>query len=74
MIWLALAAALAVGYILGRVQPYTRLADWANWELRWHADRWLSSRLRQTALLGLLLVTAPVNTVRVWRQRKDPRP
>lgn len=66
-------AALAVGYILGRVQPYDRLANWADWQLRFHLDRW-TSKPRQAALLTLLLITDPFATVHAWRHRKDPPP
>ncbi|MER5715758.1 hypothetical protein [Streptomyces sp. NPDC002132] len=73
MIWLAVIAALAVGYLLGRTRPYTRLADWTNWQLRFHLDRW-TSRPRQVVLFALLLLTDPVNTVHGWRHRHDPPP
>jgi len=73
VIWLAIAAALAVGYALGRARLYTRLADWTNWQLRFHLDRWVS-RPRQAALFGLLLLTDPVRTASAWRHRKDPEP
>ncbi|MEV1040511.1 hypothetical protein AB0J01_28255 [Streptomyces sp. NPDC050204] len=66
-------AALAVGYGLGRWQPYVRLAEWANWQLRLSLHRW-TSRPRQAVLFVLLLVTDPVRTVRAWRGRHDPPP
>ncbi|QKW31531.1 hypothetical protein HUT11_35580 (plasmid) [Streptomyces seoulensis] len=66
-------ALLAAGYGLGRLQPYARLAHWANWQLRFHLDRW-TSKPRQAVLLALLLVTDPVNTVYAWRHRHDPPP
>jgi len=44
------------GYVAGRTRPYGRLQDWANWQLRFHADRWLT-RPRRAALLVLLLLT-----------------
>jgi hypothetical protein len=71
--WLLYAALLAGGYALGRARPYTRLADWTNWQLRFHLDRW-TSRPRQAALFSLLLLTDPVRTVAAWRHRKDPEP
>ncbi|MEV8335658.1 hypothetical protein [Streptomyces niveus] len=66
-----IVVALAVGYGLGRWQPYDRLSAWVNWQLRFRADRW-ASRPRQAVLLGLLLVTDPVHTARAWRHRNDP--
>lgn len=69
----AALALLAAGYTIGRLRPYERLADWANWQLRFHLDRW-TSKPRQTALFTLLLLTDPVNTVHGWRHRNDPPP
>ncbi|MFD7541279.1 MULTISPECIES: hypothetical protein [unclassified Streptomyces] len=63
---------LAAGYLLGRLRPYVRLADWTNWQLTCHRDRWLT-RPRQVALLGLLLLTDPVNTISAWRNSQEPR-
>lgn len=71
MIWFAIVAALAVGYLLGRARPYVRLADWANWQLRFRLDRW-TSRPRQAVLFTLLLLTDPAPTIRAWRRRNDP--
>lgn len=75
-VWTATASALAllaVGYAIGRLRPYQRLGDWADWQLRFHLDRW-TSRPRQAVLFGLLLVTDPVRTIDAWRHRKDPPP
>jgi hypothetical protein len=68
---LAAIALLAVGYVLGRLRPYQRLGDWADWQLRFHLDRW-TSRPRRAALFSLLLITDPVPAIDVWRHRKDP--
>ncbi|MGV9803901.1 hypothetical protein ACWDTP_38270 [Mycobacterium sp. NPDC003449] len=68
---LAAAVLLAAGYALGRIRPWDRLATWANWEVRFHLDRW-ATRPRQTALFVLLLMTDPIGTVRAWRHRHDP--
>ncbi|MFB7461258.1 hypothetical protein [Streptomyces sp. NPDC056188] len=73
MIWLAITAAAAAGYLIGRLRPYDRLATWVNWELRFHLDRW-TSKPRQVALFSLLLLTDPVRTVHAWRHRHDPPP
>jgi hypothetical protein len=65
---------LAVGYLAGRIRPYVRLAEWTNWQLRFHTDQW-ATKPRMACLLALLLLTDPVNTVRVWLRRKDaPEP
>ncbi|MEW2393150.1 hypothetical protein AB0933_32795 [Streptomyces venezuelae] len=66
-------ALLAAGYALGRFRPYARLADWANWQVRFHLGRW-SSRPRQAVLFTLLLISDPTHTVDAWRHRRDPRP
>ncbi|MFI5525015.1 hypothetical protein [Streptomyces platensis] len=68
---LAATALLAAGYALGRLRPHDRLAEWTNWQLGFHLDRW-TSRPRQAALFALLLLTDPINTVRAWRHRNDP--
>ena len=70
---LAVLAALAAGYGLGRYRPWLRLGDWANWQVRFRLARW-NSRPREAALFALLLATAPVRTVRAWRHRNDPPP
>jgi hypothetical protein len=70
------AAALglfAAGYALGRIRPWDRLADWADWQLRFHLNRW-TSRPRQAALFALLLLTDPIRTIYAWRHRNDPPP
>lgn len=67
------AVALPVGYMLGRLRPYERLADWTNWQLRFHLDRW-ASRPGQAVLFILLLLTDTRRTVHAWRHRKDPEP
>ncbi|TRV72564.1 hypothetical protein FKN01_29690 [Streptomyces sp. 130] len=71
---LAVLAALAAGYGLGRWRPWYRLGDWANWQVRFHFARWNGSRPREAALFVLLLATDPVRTVRAWRHRNDPPP
>ncbi|MET9056181.1 hypothetical protein ABZW50_34155 [Streptomyces bacillaris] len=68
----AVLAALATGYGLGRWRPWMRLGDWANWQLRFHLNRWDRNRPRLTSLFVLLLATDPANTVRAWRHRNDP--
>ncbi|MDK0525084.1 hypothetical protein [Streptomyces sp. ML-6] len=68
---LAVLAALIAGYGLGRWQPYGRLAEWTNWQLRFHLGRW-TSRPRQATLFALLMLTDPVGTLHAWRHRYDP--
>lgn len=70
---LGLLAGVAVGYVLGRIKPYERLADWTDWQLRFHLARW-TSRPRQAALFTLLLITDPRRTVHAWKHRNDPPP
>lgn len=64
---------LTVGYAIGRYRPYEKLADWTDWQLRFHLNRW-TSRPRQVVLFTLLLITDPVRTVHGWRHRNDPPP
>lgn len=70
---LTAAAALAAGYLLGRTRPWMRLGDWANWQLRFHLDRW-TSRPRQAALFTLLWATDPLFMAHAVRHRHDPPP
>lgn len=73
MIWLTLTAGLtlvAAGYGLGRTRPYATLADWTNWQLRFHLD-WWTGRPRQAVLFTLLLLTDTRRTIHAWRHRKD---
>ncbi|MEV4500364.1 hypothetical protein AB0J84_32330 [Micromonospora arborensis] len=65
--------ALAAGYALGRLRPWVRLGEWANWQLRFHVDRW-ATRPRM-AVLGLALVlTDPVGMWTAYRRRNEPPP
>lgn len=65
-----IAGALAAGYGIGRGRPWQRLGDWAEWQLRLHADRWATVP-RQIALVALLLLTDPAHLIRAWRHRQD---
>lgn len=80
MIWLAVVAALAAGYALGRIKPAARASSWAHW-LFYGADRptrrdprwWLA----QAVFLGeisVMLVTRPRDFAHAWRHRNDPPP
>ncbi|MGX9921766.1 hypothetical protein ACWIG4_18150 [Streptomyces sp. NPDC002248] len=68
-----LLAALVAGYGLGRWRPWMRFGDWANWEMRFHLDRY-TTRPRQALLFAALLATDTRETVRAWRHRHDPPP
>jgi hypothetical protein len=62
---------LAAGYAIGRYRPWIRLADWTEWQLRFHLDRW-TSRPQQAALFTLLLITDTRRTLHAWKHRHDP--
>ncbi|MFD4572072.1 hypothetical protein ACFWNK_01925 [Streptomyces sp. NPDC058417] len=74
MIWLATLTALTIGYTLGRYRPWSRLGDWADWQLRFRLARWQATRTRQAVLFGLLLLTDPAASAQAWRHRNDPPP
>ncbi|MFF3617565.1 hypothetical protein [Streptomyces sp. NPDC002580] len=74
---LALGAVLALaalaGYAAGRLRPWARLGEWANWQLRFHVDRW-STRPRMAVLAAALIVTDPGGMWHAHRHRNDPGP
>lgn len=68
---------LAVGYAIGRWQPYRRASDWAHWQR--HSPRPTGPRLWATwTVLSAeniaWLLTHPVRGVHAWRHRNDPPP
>ncbi|MFJ9623333.1 hypothetical protein [Streptomyces sp. NPDC101181] len=53
------AAALAAGYLLGRLRPWRRAGDWAADQVR-HAGAWVrGGTVRQAAVVLVHVVTAP---------------
>lgn len=67
--------ALAAGYLLGRLRPWVRLGDWANWQR--YGNR--PTGLRYAAAWSALsvenitwLVTHPSKGWHAWRHRNDP--
>ncbi|MFJ9427973.1 hypothetical protein [Streptomyces sp. NPDC101249] len=76
MIALALAAVLAAaaGYAAGRLRPWVRLGEWANWQLRFDLARW-DTRPRSAVLAAALIVTDPRGMRDAYRnRRRDPEP
>lgn len=79
MTLLAVLAALAVGYLLGRARLGHRASDWAHWLIygrnftrpswRW----WLAQLVFVVEISGMLLAH-PVRTVSAWKHRHDPPP
>ncbi|MFH8439333.1 hypothetical protein ACH4A3_29430 [Streptomyces sp. NPDC018007] len=68
---LALAVALAAGYLLGRLRPWRRLGDWAVDQIR-HAGPWArGGHVRQAALVLAHLLTAPRTSRRILRTQAD---
>ncbi|MCT2591112.1 hypothetical protein LHJ74_14540 [Streptomyces sp. N2-109] len=73
------AAALAAGYVLGRIRPARRASDWAWCTIRRSAVtrntwRWWATQPVFGVEIVLLLATRPRATVRAWRHRHDPPP
>ncbi|MEU6925539.1 hypothetical protein [Streptomyces sp. NPDC046631] len=68
---LGAALLLATGYGLGRWRPWRRLANWTNWQMRFHADQWTGWH-REATLAALLLATDTRAFLRAWRHRHDP--
>jgi len=77
VIWFALAAALAVGYAIGRARPGHRASQWAAWQrigkrpTGWrYAATWT---VLSAENLGWL-IAHPVQGWRAWQHRNDPPP
>ncbi|MGO4634919.1 hypothetical protein AB4225_28930 [Streptomyces sp. 2RAF24] len=61
------AAALAAGYLLGRLRPWQRLGDWAAYQVR-HAGTWARGGTGRQAVVVLAhAVTAPRTSWRIIR-------
>ncbi|MFI8504496.1 hypothetical protein ACIGFK_39235 [Streptomyces sp. NPDC085524] len=61
------AAALAVGYLLGRLRLWRRAGDWAADQVR-HAGTWVRGGAGRQAVVVLVhAVTAPRNSWRIMR-------
>lgn len=69
----AIAAALAVGYLLGRIRPLDRLDTWV-WRQFTFGGPWFASRPRQVVLLAAHALVRPTATWHAWRHRHDPPP
>ncbi|MFB7029649.1 MULTISPECIES: hypothetical protein [unclassified Streptomyces] len=75
---LAVALALALGYLTGRTRPVQRASDWAHWQsYRTRRPRGLRYAAMWTVLsaenIGWLLAH-PVKGWHAWRHRNDPPP
>lgn len=73
---LAAAAAVLVGYVVGRVRPALRLANWAAWKA--YGTRkgacWRIAWLVLQAEALLWIACHPIQTRDAWRHRNDPPP
>ncbi|MEU9033252.1 hypothetical protein AB0D46_38315 [Streptomyces sp. NPDC048383] len=59
------AAALAAGYLLGRLRPWRRAGDWAADQVR-HAGTWVRGGAGRQAVVVLVhVVTAPRTSWRI---------
>jgi hypothetical protein len=67
-------AALSLGYAVGRLRPWDRLADWADWEIRVRRGAWATTGPRTAALAAAFALTQPGRALHAWRHRNDPPP
>lgn len=77
MIAVLIAAALAIGYALGRYRPARRVSDWAHWQRYGRRPRGLRYAATWTVLSAddiAWLITHPVKGWHAWRHRNDPPP
>jgi hypothetical protein len=65
------AALLLAGYLLGRLRPWTRLADWAHDQIRYDGAWLTGGRSKQVLLLAAWAATAPRDTYQAFRERKQ---
>jgi hypothetical protein len=65
------AALLLAGYLLGRLRPWNRLADWAHDQIRYDGAWLTGGKPRQVLLLAAWAATAPGDTYRAFRERKQ---
>ncbi|MDX3186610.1 hypothetical protein ABZ516_32650 [Streptomyces sp. NPDC019826] len=63
------SAALAVGYLLGRLRPWSQLGDWAADQVRFTGSWVRGGAARQAAVVLAHAVTAPRTS---WRSMRAP--
>lgn len=68
---LAAAAALAVGYVLGRVRPWDRLDTWV-WHRFAFMGEWTKSKPQQVLTMAAHILVRPRISWDIWRHRNDP--
>ncbi|MEU3743233.1 hypothetical protein AB0E78_40020 [Streptomyces sp. NPDC032198] len=61
------AAALAAGYLLGRLRPWRRLGDWAADQVRFTGAWVRGGAARQAVVVLVHAVTAPRTSWRIMR-------
>lgn len=80
MVWLAVVAALTVGYLLGRVKPAARASSWAHWLFFGTTcpgrrdPRWWLAQAVFLCEIAVLLASRPRQTVHAWQHRHDLPP
>jgi hypothetical protein len=70
---LLIVAALAAGYLLGRLRPFDRLDTWV-WHQFTFGSTWFDTKPRQAVLLAVHALVRPAATLDIWRHRHDPPP
>ncbi|MFF9787140.1 hypothetical protein [Streptomyces nigrescens] len=71
---LVVVTAMATGYFIGRLRPWTRLATWADWQLRGDGRWWIDRKPRQVAVAIAFLATSPRAAWNAWQRRNDSLP
>ncbi|WP_329126121.1 hypothetical protein [Streptomyces sp. NBC_01353] len=69
----AAAAALAAGYVLGRIRPWDRLDTWVWRRLTFMGD-WTKSTPQQVITIAAHVLVRPRISYDIWRRRNEPRP
>ncbi|MFH8581607.1 hypothetical protein [Streptomyces zaomyceticus] len=69
----AVLAALAVGYVLGRVRPWDRLDTWVRRRFTF-MGAWTESKPQTVLTIAAHVLVRPRVSYGIWRRRNDLRP
>lgn len=72
MLAAAVLAALAAGYILGRVRPWDRLGTWV-WRRFTFMGAWTQSKPQTALTIAAHVLVRPRTSYDIWRRRNDPQ-
>ncbi|QGZ53327.1 hypothetical protein GPZ77_34420 (plasmid) [Streptomyces sp. QHH-9511] len=68
---LAAGAALAAGYVLGRIRPWDRLDTWV-WRRFTFMGDWTKSKPQLVITIAAHILVRPRVSYDIWRRRNEP--